>query len=121
MGYKDIIQNATTWAGGLDFGTVIQHQNLDEQPELNYAGDDTKQTRAQCFQNPHFMWRSIMMVSYPQNGRLLLRIGANSHIMSAATAQKLMNGLGEIIERLCSSMETPLGSWMDAFELDFTG
>lgn len=137
VGYKDVMRHATDWdtAGAevddLEFGTVIQHQNLDENPEIS-MGDATTAatTRVGYFSNPLFMWRSIVMVSYPRQGdrggndrTLLLRVGANSHIMSAASAQKIVDALGDVVRRLCGCFERgqSLEECMAGLEMNLTG
>ena len=137
VGYKDVMRHATDWhtaeaeEDGLEFGTVIQHQNVDENPEIS-MGDATTAatTRVGYFSNPLFMWRSIVMVSYPRQGdrggndrTLLLRVGANSHIMPAASAQKIVDALGDVMGRLCGGFERgqSLEECMAGLEMDLSG
>ncbi|CAE7021457.1 Destruxin synthetase [Pyrenophora teres f. teres] len=41
MGLDDIIQHCTDWPAESMFDSIVQHQNIDEQPELVFAGKHT--------------------------------------------------------------------------------
>ncbi|GFF41831.1 nonribosomal peptide synthetase 12 [Aspergillus udagawae] len=113
LGYKEIIQNCTDWpasAGSAFFESTIQHQNIDEYPDIRVPGGGT--SRVQFFQNPHLVPTSIHMVSYTQGDTVFLELASNTHIMAVETARAIVDGLVRIVRKLDTDMDTPLSSWM---------
>ncbi|KAI0854078.1 acetyl-CoA synthetase-like protein [Daldinia vernicosa] len=110
LGFKDIMRNCTNWKDSKDFDFVIQHQNVDENPSFQVAGVETE---LQYFLNPNRLppWK-VFMVSYPQGGKLHVKLFTDDHIMNRETAQILVDKVVMIIEKLAADANMRLGSYM---------
>ncbi|KAJ5307881.1 nonribosomal peptide synthase [Penicillium atrosanguineum] len=108
LGYKEIAKNCTDWPAGSSFESTIQHQNIDENPNIRFSGGTS---RVQFFQNPHLIPMSVHMVSYTQGDTLCFELASNTHIMAMETANAMVEGLVRIIGRLDTDMNTSLSSW----------
>ncbi|EUC27911.1 hypothetical protein COCCADRAFT_110508 [Bipolaris zeicola 26-R-13] len=97
MGFKDIVQSCTDWPAGTNFDSVIQHQNIDENPTLNFPGTDG---RLKWFQNPHLVSDILTVMSHPQNGRLKLVVSGNTHIITMENADMISRMLCDTITGL---------------------
>ncbi|KHN97569.1 Amino acid adenylation [Metarhizium album ARSEF 1941] len=95
LGYRDIIKECTDWPPGSAFESTIQHQNIDENPQVQSAAG-TSQVR--FFENPHLVPTSIHMVSQTRGRRLCFELNSNTHIMGTATAQAMVDGLVSIVD-----------------------
>ncbi|KID95512.1 Condensation domain protein, partial [Metarhizium majus ARSEF 297] len=101
LGYKEIIENCTDWPPGSTFESTIQHQNIDENPQIQSAAGVSQ---VQFFQNPHLVPMSIHMVSETRGDKLCLELNSNTHIMSLEAAEAMVNGLMSIIDEFETAM-----------------
>ncbi|KAK9437913.1 Amino acid adenylation [Metarhizium brunneum] len=101
LGYKEIIENCTDWPPGSTFESTIQHQNIDENPQIQSAAGVS---RVQFFQNPHLVPMSIHMVSETRGDKLFLELNSNTHIMSLGAAEAMVNGLISIVDEFKTAM-----------------
>jgi hypothetical protein len=107
LGFKDIIKNCTEWPTDATFGSVIQHQNIDEHPEIQSSEG---QSKIQFYDNPHLVPPSLFVASYPQGDRLQIKLFANTHIVTVERARTLLQGLCKIIDTLGSDANGTLAS-----------
>ncbi|KJK79390.1 hypothetical protein H634G_04981 [Metarhizium anisopliae BRIP 53293] len=101
LGYKEIIENCTDWPPGSTFESTIQHQNIDENPQIQSAAGVSQ---VQFFQNPHLVPMSIHMVSETRGDKLCLELNSNTHIMSLEAAEAMVNGLISIVDEFENAM-----------------
>lgn len=99
LGFKDILENCTEWSAGTTFESVIQHQNIDEHPEVQSLEG---QSKIQFYDNPHLIPPSLFVASYPQGDRLQIKLFANTRIVTVEGARTLLQGLCKIIDTLGS-------------------
>ncbi|KAL3473273.1 hypothetical protein BJX99DRAFT_261462 [Aspergillus californicus] len=114
LGFKDIIEECTDWPPCPNFDFVIQHQNVDERPVLEFPG---AQHQLQHWLNPERTSPfKVFMISYPQGDRLRINLIANTHIMSPASAKVLLGGLVKLIEMMAHG-----GSVSSSFSIEDVG
>ncbi|KAL9588991.1 MAG: hypothetical protein Q9203_002206, partial [Teloschistes exilis] len=70
--FTDIAHQSTTWSGGMQLGSVLQHQNIDEYPTL-VRGKVQLRTSA-VFEAPEL--KQVMVMSTPGAGGLSIEIRA---------------------------------------------
>ncbi|EFY88504.1 nonribosomal peptide synthase, putative [Metarhizium acridum CQMa 102] len=101
LGYREIIENCTDWPPGSTFESTIQHQNIDENPQIQSAAGIS---RVQFFQNPHLVPMSIHMVSETRGNELCFELNSNTHIMRLDAAKAMIDGLISIIDEFKSAI-----------------
>ncbi|KAH0592368.1 Nonribosomal Peptide Synthetase [Metarhizium humberi] len=97
LGFKDIIEHCTDWPVGTTFESMIQHQNIDEHPEIESAG---AASQVQFFENSHLVPPSLFIVSYPRGRHLDVKLFGNTHILTKEMAKGLIDRLCKITEEL---------------------
>ena len=90
LGYKEMIKNCTDWPVGSGFESTIQHQNIDQNPEVVQSSGVA--SRVQFFHNPHLVPMSIHMVSETRGDKLGFELNSNTHIMTTETAKAMVDG-----------------------------
>jgi non-ribosomal peptide synthetase component F len=103
----EIIQDCTDWPAGTDFDSVVQHQNIDEHPDICFAGYTAK---VQWFEKPFEVSRRLYFLSRPQADHLELIVGGNTHILTVDTAHSVLDALVATIAALSSNLDKPLES-----------
>jgi amino acid adenylation domain-containing protein len=93
----DILQQCTSWPAGTEFQSVIQHQNIDEHPEIQLS---TTSSRVQFFVNWSNVPSSLFLMSYPHGNGLRFSLHANTHVISIEAAKGLLDGLCDMIRSL---------------------
>ncbi|KJZ69703.1 hypothetical protein HIM_10897 [Hirsutella minnesotensis 3608] len=114
LGSNDIIQHCTDWPTGTFFNTVIQHQDIEEEPEIDSLGG---RSRVRYFKH-EYVFPHVHMVSYPQGQHLKIEVMTNDQIMSAETAQKLLRNFCRAIRALGCSLDGTLQACIEHMELD---
>jgi aryl carrier-like protein len=107
MGLGDIVQHCTDWPAGSEFESIVQHQNIDEQPQFQFSGENTK---LEWFENPFAVPNRFSILSHPRGDGLAITIGGNTGMMTGESAQILMNMICDTISRLSGDLGTPIGS-----------
>lgn len=102
MGLDDIIKNCTSWPACSNFESVLQHQNIDEHPGFQFAGDTTSM---QWLENPFLLLHQLMVVSYPKGDELNVTVSGNSEMMTDDCAETLLHMLCKTIAQLASNTE----------------
>ncbi|CAA9959565.1 hypothetical protein PTMSG1_02982 [Pyrenophora teres f. maculata] len=105
MGLDDIIQHCTDWPAESMFDSIVQHQNIDEQPELVFAG---KTTKLEWFDNPFAVPRQLSVLSHPRGDNLTITISGNTGMLTDQSAEKLLAMLCDTIMQLSHNLETHL-------------
>jgi hypothetical protein len=82
MDFSDIVRQCTDWPAEMTFDSVVQHQNIDERPEVCLAGGVSKM---QWFENPFAVPPYLAIFSQIQVGGLHVTIAGNTHILTADT------------------------------------
>jgi amino acid adenylation domain-containing protein len=103
----EIIQDCTDWPAGTDFDSVVQHQNIDEHPDVCFAGYTAK---VQWFEKAFEVSRRLYFLSRPQADHLELIVGGNTHILTVDTAHSVLDALVATIAALSSNLDKPLES-----------
>ncbi|KAH7323159.1 hypothetical protein B0I35DRAFT_477044 [Stachybotrys elegans] len=107
MGLSDIIKTQPTWPADSKFSSVIQHQNVEERPQLEVEGG---RVTIDWFENPDYVPPDISMISYPEEDKFRAKIMANSHIMSSETAHDMLRCLNTAVVGLAQSPQGTLSS-----------
>ncbi|CAE7020751.1 Nonribosomal peptide synthetase 3 [Pyrenophora teres f. teres] len=107
MGLDDIVQHCTDWPAKSEFDSIVQHQNIEEQPEIQFAGETTK---LQWFENPFAVPRQLFVFSRPRGNSLTITINGNTGILTDQCAEKLLVMLCDTISQLSDSLDTPLAA-----------
>lgn len=114
LGMRDIVDNCASWAPGSMFDSIIQHQNINEEPAVR---SQEGVSRLQWFVNPELVPKCVYMISHPKERKLGVQLSANTHIMSMEAAKMLVSDLLYVIGELAASDESPLQPWMDKLGL----
>nr|APA19546.1 leualacin synthetase [Hapsidospora irregularis] len=111
LGFKDIIEHCTDWPAGSTFESMIQHQNIDEHPEIESTETPA---RLQFLGEDHVVPQSLQMISYPQEGgrRLRIRLVGNTHILTREMAGSMMRAICTIAGAVGDDLDGSLGGIM---------
>jgi non-ribosomal peptide synthetase component F len=110
----EIIHDCTDWPAGSEFDTTVQHQNIDEHPEVCFAGETTK---LQWFNKPFGLARQLYFLSHPQTNQLQLTVGGNTHILTVEAAHSILDVLAATVAELSQNIDRPLISCRFSFPL----
>ncbi|EFQ92479.1 hypothetical protein PTT_10404 [Pyrenophora teres f. teres 0-1] len=106
IGLDDISQHCTDWPAKSDwFDSIVQHQNVEDQPEIQFAGETTK---LQWFENPFAVPRQLFVFSRPRGNSLSITVNGNTGILTDQCAEKLLTMLCDTIVQLSGYLEIPL-------------
>ncbi|CAA9959381.1 Nonribosomal peptide synthetase 3 [Pyrenophora teres f. maculata] len=107
MGFGDIVQHCTDWPGKSEFDSFIQHQNVEEEPEFQFAGETAK---LHWMENPFAVPRELTVMSYPRGDNLTIKIFGNTSILTDQCAEKLLAMLCNAIIQLSGNLEISLAA-----------
>ncbi|EMD61778.1 hypothetical protein COCSADRAFT_121744 [Bipolaris sorokiniana ND90Pr] len=107
MGFDDIVQHCTNWPRNSEFDSFIQHQNIEEEPEFQFAGEATK---LQWMKNPFAVPRQLAVVSYPRGDNLTIKIVGNTSILTDQCAENLLAMICNAIIQLSGNLEISLAA-----------
>ncbi|OSS43873.1 hypothetical protein B5807_11703 [Epicoccum nigrum] len=110
----EIIHDCTDWPAGSKFDTMVQHQNIDEHPEVCFAGETT---RLQWFDNPFAIAQQLYFFSLPQAGQLKLTVGGNTRLLTVEAAHSILEVLAATVAKLSRNIDGPLSSCRFSFPL----
>lgn len=117
LGFKDILENCTSWPSKTDFASVIQFQNIDENPKFMFH--DTE-SRVQAFENPNPTppaAPSLGVMFYPRGDQLVINLRSNSNIMTAEVANILLDCLCKIKDCIASDLQGSLFDLIEGIEI----
>ncbi|CAA9959606.1 hypothetical protein P3342_004871 [Pyrenophora teres f. teres] len=105
MGLDDIVQHCTDWPAKSEFDSIVKHQNIEEQPEIQFAGQITK---LYWFENPYVVPHQLQVLSHPRGNNLTITIYGSTGILTDQCAEKLLTMLCNTITQFSSNLNTPL-------------
>ncbi len=105
MGWDDIVQQCTDWPAGSIYDSVILHQNIDEEPEIHFAGATST---IQGFDNPFSMATRLSVMTQPRHDKLKITIFGNTHITTSEIADSVLGMLVEAVRALSADVRAPL-------------
>ncbi|KAH8727300.1 hypothetical protein GQ44DRAFT_611849 [Phaeosphaeriaceae sp. PMI808] len=107
IGFSDIVQHCTDWPAKSEFDSTVKHQNIEEQPEIQFAGETTK---LHWFENPYIVPRQLEVLSHPRGNNLTITISGNTGILTDQSAEKLLTMLCDTIIQLSGNLKTRLAA-----------
>lgn len=112
LGFKEIIDHCTDWPVGSDFDAVIQHQNIEEHPEIKISDRSSK---VDFYSNSDIIPPSLFLISYPKGKMIDFQLFANTNIMSTETASDLLQNLCQIVRAFDHQQNRTLQPLLDTF------
>jgi hypothetical protein len=103
--FEDIFRECTQWPADTTLDSVFQYQNIEE--TLNFEVDGVSR-RLVGFEYPDSLPLLFVLVVYPAGERLRIRINANTHIVSLASAKKILDSLCDTVPRLSADPKAAL-------------
>ncbi|EFQ94423.1 hypothetical protein PTT_07899 [Pyrenophora teres f. teres 0-1] len=96
LGWKEIFKNCTDWPAGSRYNSVIQHQNLEERPEIVLDG---LRDRLGWVENPHGFIKppSLHMITYNSGDFLTFQLTSNIACMTEEKMRALLQQLFPMI------------------------
>lgn len=106
LGLESIIENCTNWPAGASFDSILQHQNLDENPQFDLPGNIT---RLDWYKHPNQVLPPVLyVISYPIGRHVRMRIMTNANLMTTKVARDMLNSLCSTIVALLVDSHEPL-------------
>jgi non-ribosomal peptide synthetase component F len=90
---RDIVNHSTSWPSSTRFGSIVQHQNIDQHPSLSLDGIECT-TSAEAFPP---VTKDFYVVSEPTDDHLQVSISASSAMISSESAAKMLSQVCEAI------------------------
>ena len=116
LGWKEIFKNCTDWPAGSRYNSVIQHQNLEERPEIALGG---LRDRLGWVENPHGFIKppSLHMITYNSGDFLTFQLTSNIATMTEKKMQALLEQLFPMIQLIADDYRKQYGNMNDSFRL----
>jgi amino acid adenylation domain-containing protein len=116
LGWKDIFKNCTEWPAESRYNSVIQHQNLEERPEINLRGS---RDRLGWVENPHGFIKppSLHMITYNSGDFLTFQLTSNIASMTEKRMQALLQQLFPMIKLIADDYRTQYEDVNGSFRL----
>ncbi|KAI9708860.1 MAG: NRPS [Candelaria pacifica] len=105
VGLTEITDRCTSWPSGTTFESIVQHQNIEENPEIRLAKSTM---RVQWFSK--YIPPSLLIVSSKVGNELRVTLHTNNHFLSHSTAEILLARLCGVIQTVSSNEFSPLTS-----------
>ncbi|KAK4182236.1 hypothetical protein QBC35DRAFT_536599 [Podospora australis] len=107
MGWDEIVQQCTDWPAESMYESVILYQNIEEEPEIYFAGTNAT---VQGFDNPFSIAPRLSVITQPQETKLKITIAGNTRITTIETAYYLLDMLVKAVRMLSTDLQAPLAS-----------
>ncbi|KAI0856756.1 hypothetical protein F4860DRAFT_528844 [Xylaria cubensis] len=107
LGLEQIIKHSTQWPADSEFESVVQYQGIDENPHFDLTGTTLKLS---WMDSPNQVPPRFVIIFYPIDNGVRIKLLANSHIISTAMANTLLAAVRKTIVRLATSQNEPLSS-----------
>ncbi|KAF1935488.1 hypothetical protein EJ02DRAFT_439207 [Clathrospora elynae] len=101
---NEIIQDCTDWPAGSEFDSIVQHQNINEHPAIDFAGNMAK---FQWFKNPFRVAEQLYLLTEPQGDQLKLTLDGNTRILTVETTHSVLDMFAATIAKLSTSLQEP--------------
>ncbi|KAF1937772.1 acetyl-CoA synthetase-like protein [Clathrospora elynae] len=101
---NEIIQDCTDWPAGSEFDSIVQHQNINEHPAIDFAGNMAK---FQWFKNPFRVAEQLWLLTEPQGDQLKLTLDGNTRILTVETTHSVLDMFAATIAKLSTSLQEP--------------
>ncbi|TRX92219.1 hypothetical protein FHL15_006834 [Xylaria flabelliformis] len=113
LNYRDILKYCTDWPSEETFDSILHHRDVDAEPEISTPKGVSRIQTLALPQPPPFLF----IVSTSKGDHIGLELFGNTHMLTQETAQKLVNKLAHITEKLSASMDISVSSLMDEARL----
>ncbi|KAI1175539.1 hypothetical protein F4777DRAFT_549665 [Nemania sp. FL0916] len=100
----DILKKCTNWPVEATYDSILHHRAVDTEPEIRMPGGGV--SRVQTLNFP-VMPPFLFVVSVSKGDRFNLELIGNTHLVSPETAQKMIDDLARLVEKLCASIRMP--------------
>ncbi|KAK3216152.1 hypothetical protein GRF29_8g2302175 [Pseudopithomyces chartarum] len=97
MDFDELVRTCTDWPATTEFDSTLQHQNVNEHPEVDLNGITRK---VGWFENPYVVPDRFYIISYPQGDTLKLVAAGNTAIVTTRNAKMVLQMLYETIKEL---------------------
>ncbi|UKZ75700.1 putative NRPS-like protein biosynthetic cluster [Trichoderma virens FT-333] len=114
LGLRDVRKHCTEWLADSVIDSVVVHQNINETPEFQ-SGQASAQF--QSFDNPHHIQSKIWLTLRPRGDVINIEFQANTHMMTAETAEIILASYCEIATGLFLKSYMPLKQSAEAYTL----
>ena len=105
MGFDQMVQDCTDWPVEATFDTIIQHQNIDDHAEIEFAGETAT---IEWLDNPYEVPQQLTVLSTPCGDQMTINISGNTHMLTAECAQALLGMLCDTVIQLSSNLQAPV-------------
>jgi amino acid adenylation domain-containing protein len=112
LGMKDISANCTDWPSNEVMDSVIQHQNINENPDIQGS-------TLQIFKNPYLIQSKVWVTTRPQKGGIDVEFQSNTHMMTQSTAEILLENYCKIATALADKPQATLLSLINELDINF--
>ncbi|KAI1199710.1 hypothetical protein F5X97DRAFT_341462 [Nemania serpens] len=106
----DILKECTNWPAEAKYDSILHHRVVDTEPEVRMPGGGV--TRVQTLNFP-VMPPFLFIVSVSKGDQFTFELFGNTHLVSPETAQKMMDDLARLVEKLCTSMGMSASAMLD--------
>ncbi|KAI4267802.1 MAG: hypothetical protein L6R38_008091 [Xanthoria sp. 2 TBL-2021] len=108
IGCRQLVERCTDWPRWTRYSTSVNHQNY-----TSAGMDEFHLGEARCrvsYKDIESDRRDIQIYSYPptSDGRLRLEMAFSDSAVSAATVEKMLQRLGETVQRLSGNIDAPI-------------
>jgi aryl carrier-like protein len=101
MDFDELVRTCTDWPATTEFDSTLQHQNVNEHPEVELNGITRK---VGWFENPYVVPDRFYIISYPQGDTLKLVAAGNTAIVTTRNAKMVLQMLYETIKELSNQL-----------------
>ncbi|KAI0429924.1 hypothetical protein F5Y09DRAFT_356442 [Xylaria sp. FL1042] len=109
LDYRDIIKCCTDWPSEETFDSILHHRDVDAEPEVRTPKSVSCIKTLAIPLVPPFLF----IVSVSKGDNLGIEIFGNTHMLTRETAQKLVDKLAHITEKLSTGIDMSISSLMD--------
>ncbi|EAW14636.1 putative nonribosomal peptide synthase [Aspergillus clavatus NRRL 1] len=105
----DIVQQSTSWPPGTGYGSVVQHQNVPLTYDLSLENHQMTATTYTY----NFVPKVPYITSWPWNDKELeIGVWASNHSLDTATADRIVEEVGEMTKALALSLDRSVESFL---------
>ncbi|KAI1317089.1 hypothetical protein F5Y16DRAFT_419931 [Xylariaceae sp. FL0255] len=106
----DLLKECTNWPAEAKYDSILHHRVVDTEPEVRMPGGGVAHVQTLNFPvMPPFLF----IVSVSKEDRFSLELFGNTHLVSPEVAQKMIDDLARLVEKLCTSMGMSASAILD--------